>query len=99
MTRAQLAALWAYQPRSFHVKHPGVAAWVLVLAVVPVVVWGALLLLSCGGSERGSFAADVASCELAPTCEEAVRCRSVVAVKHHRPPETVGRCEREGGSP
>lgn len=58
----------------------------------------AVLLLSCG-DKRASFASDVAACELAPTCAEAVECRASVALKYGRDPNTVGHCEPlDGGS-
>lgn len=53
-----------------------------------------LLASSCGASAREDFARDLAACELAPTCAEAVRCRTDAAVRYGRPLSTVGRCER-----
>lgn len=48
MTRAQLAALWAYQPR----RRPGlgVAFWIVSLCAVGVIVWGFFLIVSCSPS-------------------------------------------------
>jgi hypothetical protein len=51
------------------------------------------LLLACG-NPNADYASDVAKCELAPTCAEAVQCRKDAAIKAHRDPEkTVGHCE------
>jgi hypothetical protein len=58
----------------------------------------AFLLSSCGGARDG-FARDLAACELAPTCAEAVSCRMDVAERYGRPQSTVGRCEYKDGGP
>lgn len=46
MTRAQLAALWAYQPRRRRVGF-GVAFWIVGLCAIGAIVWFLFLLTSC----------------------------------------------------
>jgi hypothetical protein len=76
---------------------------VLLLASALTVAWSVTLLtialtVSCA-SKSASFASDIAPCELAPTCAEAVKCRLDVAKKYNRDPSTVGHCEPlDGGN-
>jgi|SRR6516225_6773915 hypothetical protein len=59
----------------------------------------AFLLLGCGGAKDG-FAMDLAECDFARTCAEAVSCRMDVAEKYGRPKTTVGHCQTvDGGGP
>lgn len=53
-----------------------------------------LVLHACTGctpKNNAAFAADIAMCEQAPTCADAVLCRKAVAEKYGRP--FSGRCE------
>lgn len=58
------------------------------VASVVMIVMGAN---GCTPKNNAAFAADVALCEQAPTCADAVLCRKAVAEKYGRP--FSGHCE------